>query len=94
MDQEKSDVITREQIRAARGLLGWSQTQLAERAGMSLPTVKRMETATGPNVSEEARARILGALERAGVRFIAESDEGPGVRLRRPLRKTSTANRS
>ena len=92
MDQGESNAVTREQIRAARGLLGWSQTQLAERAGMSLPTVKRMETGTGPNVSEEARARIRDALERAGVRFIAESEEGPGVRLRRPLRKT--ANRS
>jgi transcriptional regulator with XRE-family HTH domain len=92
MDQGENGVITREQIRAARGLLGWSQTQLAKRAGMSLPTVKRMETGTGPKVSEEARARIRDALERGGVRFIAEGEEGPGVRLRRPLRKT--ANRS
>ena len=92
MDQAENGVITREQIRAARGLLGWSQTQLAKRAGMSLPTVKRMETGTGPKVSEEARARIRDALERGGVRFIAEGEEGPGVRLRRPLRKT--ANRS
>src|SRR5262249_7007120 len=87
-------VITREQIRAARGLLGWSQSQLAKRAGMSLPTVKRMETGTGPKVSDEARARIQVALEAAGIRFIDENGGGPGVRLRRPLRKTSTAGRS
>jgi transcriptional regulator with XRE-family HTH domain len=87
-------VNTREQIRAARGLLGWSQTQLAKRAGMSLPTVKRIERGTGPNVSKEARTRIQEALERGGVRFIAEDDEGPGVRLRRPLQKTPPTNRS
>ena len=36
-------MITIEQLRAARGLLGWSQSELAERAGLSLPTVKRLE---------------------------------------------------
>ena len=34
-----------EQLRAARSLLGWSQTELAKRAGLSLPTVKRVELA-------------------------------------------------
>src|SRR5262249_54621721 len=87
-------VIKREQIRAASGLLGGSQSQLAKRAGMSLPTVKRMETGTGPKVSDEARARIQEALEAAGVRFIDENGGGPGVRLRRPLRKTPATGRS
>ena len=87
-------VITREQIRAARGLLGWSQSQLANRAGMSLPTVKRLETGTGPKVSDEARARIREALEAAGIRLIGENGGGPGVRLRKPLRRTSAADRS
>ena len=36
-------MISIEQIRAARGLLGWSQTHLAEAAGRSLPTIKRLE---------------------------------------------------
>jgi transcriptional regulator with XRE-family HTH domain len=76
-------VITREQIRGARGLLGWSQSQLAKRAGLSLPTVKRVETGTGPKVSDEARTRIRHALEAAGVRFIVENGGGPGVRLRK-----------
>ena len=87
-------MITREQIRAARGLLGWSQSQLAKRAGMSLPTVKRLETGTGPKVSDEARARIREALEAAGIRLISENGGGPGVRLRKPLRRTSAADRS
>jgi transcriptional regulator with XRE-family HTH domain len=76
-------VITREQIRGARGLLGWSQSQLANRAGLSLPTVKRVEAGTGPKVSGEARLRMQHALEAGGVRFIAENGGGPGVRLRR-----------
>lgn len=76
-------VITIEQIRAARGLLGWSQSELARRAGLSLPTVKRVEAGAGPRVSDEARARIEAALEAGGAKFIDENGGGPGVRLRR-----------
>jgi len=79
-------VIAIEQIRAARGLLGWSQSELAKRAKLSLPTVKRVETGVGPRVSEEARARIQHALEGAGIQFISENGGGPGVRLRKRLR--------
>jgi transcriptional regulator with XRE-family HTH domain len=69
-----------EQLRAARGLLGWSQTQLAEAAGMSLPTVKRYETSGAP-VSPEAVARLRSALEAAGIGFLEENGGGAGVRL-------------
>ncbi len=88
MDQEESLMILIEQLRAARGLLGWSQTELAKRAGLSLPTVKRVERedGDGPNVSEEARTKLRIALEKAGVEFIAENGGGPGVRLRKGKR--------
>jgi transcriptional regulator with XRE-family HTH domain len=76
-------LIRTEQIRAARGLLGWSQSRLAERAGLSLPTVKRVETGKGPKVSHEARAKLQRALELGGVDFIQENGGGPGVRLRK-----------
>src|SRR5215813_14293573 len=82
-------VITIEQMRAARGLLGWSQSELAKRAGLSLPTVKRVETGTGPRVSDAARARIQHALERGGAQFISENGGGPGVRLRQRRRPKS-----
>ena len=72
-----------EQIRAARGLLGWSQSQLAARAGLSLPTVKRVEADAETRVSDEARTKLRRALESAGVEFIEENGGGPGVRLRR-----------
>jgi DNA-binding XRE family transcriptional regulator len=82
-------LITVEQIRAARGLLGWSQTKLAERAGLSLPTVKRVEAQRGPKVSTEAREKLRRALESGGVEFIREDGGGPGVRLRKRRDKRS-----
>jgi transcriptional regulator with XRE-family HTH domain len=75
-----------EQLRAARALLGWSQTQLAERSGLSLPTVKRVEAEHGPRVSKDARFALQKSLELGGVEFIDENGGGPGVRLRRRQR--------
>ena len=72
-----------EQFRAARGLLGWSQTELAARAGLSVPTVKRVEAGFGPQVSNEARAKLQKALEAAGVEFLEENGGGAGVRFRK-----------
>jgi transcriptional regulator with XRE-family HTH domain len=82
-------MISIEQIRAARGLLGWSQTQLAEAAERSLPTIKRLERddGEGPAVSDDAREAVQTALERAGVEFIAENGGGAGVRLSKRSRK-------
>ena len=73
------------QLRAARSLLGWSQTKLAEEAGLSLPTVKRVEreNGDGPNVSDDARHKLRKALEKAGVEFIAENGGGAGVRMKK-----------
>ena len=71
------------QLRAARALLGWSQTELANQAGMSLPTVKKVETDRGPKVSEEARLALQRALVQGGVEFIDQNGGGPGVRLRK-----------
>jgi transcriptional regulator with XRE-family HTH domain len=80
-------MLTIEQLRAARCLLGWSQSKLAERAGLSLPTVKRVEINLGARVSEEARSKLRRALESAGVEFIDENGGGPGVRLRKRHQK-------
>jgi transcriptional regulator with XRE-family HTH domain len=74
------------QIRAARALIGWSQTEVATAAGLSIPTVKRAEADGGIRVSEDAVDAIACALEKAGVEFIAENGGGPGVRLRQPVR--------
>ena len=71
------------QIRGARGLLGWSQTALANAAALSEPTIKRFETGRGARVSPDAVAKMVAALESAGVEFIAENGGGAGVRLRK-----------
>ena len=70
------------QIRAARGLLGWSQTKLGDASDLSLPTVKRFETGSA-SVSDDAIEAMRAALEAAGVIFVDENGEGPGVRLRK-----------
>jgi transcriptional regulator with XRE-family HTH domain len=68
------------QIRGARGLLGWSQTDLAAAASLSEPTIKRFETGRGANVSAAAVAKMVAALEAAGVEFT--NGQRPGVRLK------------
>jgi transcriptional regulator with XRE-family HTH domain len=87
-DQEELELlVTVEQLRAARGLLGWSQTELAARAGLSLPTVKRLEGGFGPRVSDEARMKLQRAIEAAGIDFIDENGGGLGVRFRTKRRR-------
>lgn len=77
-----SMIITVAQIRAARGLIGLSQVALAKAAGVSEPTIKRIEGGKVA-VSDDMRATIRTALEAAGVEFIAENGGGPGVRLKK-----------
>ena len=75
--------MTGNQLRAARSLKGWTQAQLAEAAGLSVPTVKRAEGSGAIPASEESISAIRAALEAAGIEFIAENGGGPGVRLRK-----------
>ena len=71
------------QLRAARHLLSLSQADIAEATGLSLPTIKRAESDRDVSVSEQAITAIRAALEAAGVIFVEENGEGPGVRLRK-----------
>lgn len=71
------------QIKAARALIAWSQSKLAEDAGISVPTVKRAEGAGKIPASADAIAAIRAALEAAGVEFLEENGGGPGVRMRK-----------
>jgi predicted transcriptional regulator len=80
-------IITTEQLRGARGLLAWSQSELANRAGLSVPTIKRLEARFGPPVSDDVRKKLRRTLEAAGVEFIDENGGGPGVRLQRRVKK-------
>ena len=72
------------QVKAARALVGWSQDQLARKSGVSLPTIKRLEAADGDLGGRSSTGEALKiALEVAGVIFVDENGEGPGVRLRK-----------
>jgi transcriptional regulator with XRE-family HTH domain len=69
------------QVRAARALIGWSQAELADAAGLPLSTVDRFETGAPDSVPAEAVAKMRAALESAGVAFIPKNGDGAGVRL-------------
>ncbi len=74
-------IIVPAQIRAARAMMEWSQEGLAEKSGVSLSTVRDVESQRRP-LDTSAAAEIHLALENAGVIFIPGSaDAGPGVRL-------------
>jgi predicted transcriptional regulator len=76
------------QLRAARALLGIDQKSLADLAGVSLPTVQRMEASPGAAVrgNVDTLTKIVAALEAAGVELIgngqASQGQGRGVRFR------------
>lgn len=70
-------MITGRQIRAARGLLNWDATVLAEKAGLTRETVSRIET-DSVQAQERSLIKIQQACEEAGVEFI----ENQGVRFK------------
>jgi predicted transcriptional regulator len=81
-------VITTRQIKAARALLGWSQSDLAKRSGVSEPTVARLEAIDGELGGREKTAqKIRTTIESAGLEFIDENGGGLGVRLRKRTSK-------
>jgi transcriptional regulator with XRE-family HTH domain len=79
-------MITSSQLRAARALLGIDQRALAERAGLSLPTIQRMEASNGViRGNVESLTKLVSALTSAGVELLGEGStsqaRGRGVRL-------------
>lgn len=80
-------MFTDAQCRAARGLLAWSQSDLAERSGVSRATVADFETGKRQPIANNLAA-IRSALESAGIIFLSDGqsiDGGPGVRLAKIL---------
>jgi transcriptional regulator with XRE-family HTH domain len=76
--------LTPEQCRAARGLLDWTQEELAERADVSRSTIRDFEN--GRHFLHHATAcLVVAALERGGALLIPADEAGPGVRLRKPV---------
>jgi transcriptional regulator with XRE-family HTH domain len=80
-------MITGAQMRAARALLGFDQRQLAQRSGLSLPTIQRMESSDGVvRCNVDSLMKLVEALAAAGIELIGEGaashNGGRGVRLR------------
>lgn len=80
-------MLSSEQMRAARAFLRWEQKDVADASGVSLPSIKRLETQPGELAAQPRTvAAIRSALEQAGVVFIDDNATstagGPGVRLR------------
>ena len=81
-------MITAQQLRAARALLGLDQRTLAAACGLSLPTIQRMEASDGVvRGNVESLMKLIEALDRAGIELINEGavsgSGGRGVRLKR-----------
>lgn len=80
-------MITSAQMRAARALLGIDQKTLAQCAGVSLPTIQRMEASQG-NVRGvvDSLTKVVNALDAAGIELIGDNSAslsgGRGVRLK------------
>jgi transcriptional regulator with XRE-family HTH domain len=74
-------LITGRQLKAARALIGWEQTDLAKKSGVAISTVRRMESFPGEVGARTGTLSLVQrALERAGIEFL--DDGSPGVRVR------------
>jgi transcriptional regulator with XRE-family HTH domain len=80
-------MLTGPQLRAARALLGIDQRQLAQLAGLSLPTIQRMEASdTVVRGNVDSLMKLVEALAANGIELIGEGAAsgggGRGVRLK------------
>lgn len=80
-------MITAPQLRAARALLGIDQRKLAALAGLSVPTIQRMEASEGViRGNVDSLMKLVGALDAAGIELISDGmaspDGGRGIRLK------------
>ncbi len=77
-------MLTGEQVRAGRAMLGWDQSELAQKAAVSLKTIKRMEATSG-RIDARSTWSVQNALEIAGIEFLSGDDDwrtrGDGVRF-------------
>lgn len=81
-------MITAQQMKAARALLGMDQRALALASGVSVPTIRRMEASTTTvRANVDTLVKVVDALDKAGIELIAEDATsnrgGRGVRLKR-----------
>jgi len=82
-------MITAAQLRAARALLGIDQRTLADRCGLSVPTIQRMEASEEViRGNVDSLTKLVAALDASGIELIGEGTQsragGRGVRLKGP----------
>ena len=75
-------MISSKQIRAATAMLKWSGEDLAKKSGVSLSTIRRIESSEGVPEGQNMKTvvAIKTALEKAGIEFLGSPEEGAGVR--------------
>lgn len=72
-------MITAAQMRAARSLAGIDQRELAEKSGLSVPTIQRMEASDGViRGNVDSLMKLISALEASGIVLIGEGASSPG----------------
>jgi transcriptional regulator with XRE-family HTH domain len=73
------NMITAGQMRAARALLGLDQRDLAERSGLSLPTIQRMEASEGViRGNVDSLMKLIAGLDALGIELIGDGAASPG----------------
>jgi transcriptional regulator with XRE-family HTH domain len=77
-------MISASQIRAARGLLDISATELAQLSGVDLRTIQRFERSPGvPPSRSGTLEKLRDTLEVHGIKFLGDPVASPGVQLNR-----------
>ena len=78
-------MVTVQQLRAARSALRWSIEQLSQHSGVSIRTIKKIETVeAGSSVKDSTIQKLKTALESAGIEFIGTPTDRPGIRISTP----------
>lgn len=75
------------QLRAARALIGWNQLELAEKSGVGISTIRRLEAQQGVlRGMSDTIWKLRKTLEEAEIIFIdGDESTGPGVRLAKSI---------
>ena len=75
-------MLTGQQIRMARSALKWSARELADRTGLAMKTIQRIEATDGtPSSYTSTLTDLKACFEAAGIEFIGTPDDRPGIRI-------------
>lgn len=69
-------------------MLGWSSNELCERAAISRRTLVKLENSSGvPDTTTRTLEKLRDTFESAGIEFLGNPDDGPGIRIWQPRRE-------